>query len=84
MRKDAQERRARLIAVAADMFEQQGYDVPLETIAERAAIGRGMLASFATICPWTILGGSPRCFRPSRWTFRPKRGMASCRARFGC
>jgi len=43
MRKDAQERRARLIAVAADMFEQQGYDVPLETIAERAAIGRGTL-----------------------------------------
>ena len=43
MRKDAQERRARLVAVAADMFEQQGYDVPLETIAERAAIGRGTL-----------------------------------------
>lgn len=43
MRKDAQERRARLIAVAADMFEQQGYDVPLETIAEKAAIGRGTL-----------------------------------------
>ena len=43
MRKDAQERRVRLIAVAADMFEQQGYDVPLETIAERAAIGRGTL-----------------------------------------
>ena len=33
MRKDAQERRAKLIAVAADMFEQQGYDVPLEAIA---------------------------------------------------
>jgi AcrR family transcriptional regulator len=43
MRKDAQERRARLIAVAADMFEQQGYDVPLEAIAESAGIGRGTL-----------------------------------------
>jgi len=43
MRKDAQERRVRLIAVAADMFEQQGYDVPLEAIAESAGIGRGTL-----------------------------------------
>jgi len=43
MRKDAQERRARLVAVAADMFEQQGYDVPLEAIAESAGIGRGTL-----------------------------------------
>jgi len=43
MRKDAQERRDRLIAVAADMFEQQGYDVPLESIAERAGVGRGTL-----------------------------------------
>jgi AcrR family transcriptional regulator len=43
MRKDAQERRARLIAVAADMFEQQGYDVPLESVAESAGIGRGTL-----------------------------------------
>jgi AcrR family transcriptional regulator len=43
MRKDAQERRARLIAVAADMFEQQGYNVPLEAIAESAGIGRGTL-----------------------------------------
>jgi AcrR family transcriptional regulator len=43
MRKDAQERRARLIAVAADMFEQLGYDVPLEMIAESAGIGRGTL-----------------------------------------
>ena len=43
MRKDAQERRARLIAVAADIFEQQGYDVPLEVIAEKAKIGRGTL-----------------------------------------
>jgi AcrR family transcriptional regulator len=29
--------------VAADMFEQQGYDVPLETVAESAGIGRGTL-----------------------------------------
>ena len=43
MRKEAQERRAKLIAVAADMFEQQGYDVPLEAIAENAGIGRGTL-----------------------------------------
>jgi AcrR family transcriptional regulator len=43
MRKDAQERRDRLIAAAADLFELQGYDVPLEAIAERAGIGRGTL-----------------------------------------
>jgi Bacterial regulatory proteins, tetR family. len=43
MRKDAQERRARLIAIAADIFEQQGYDVPLETIAASAGVGRGTL-----------------------------------------
>ena len=43
MRKDAQERRDRLIAVAADMFEQQGYDVPLEIIADGAGVGRGTL-----------------------------------------
>ena len=43
MRKDAQERRDRLIAAAADLFELQCYDVPLEAIAERAGIGRGTL-----------------------------------------
>jgi len=43
MRKDAWERRARLIAVAGEMFELQGYDVPLEAIAECAGVGRGTL-----------------------------------------
>ena len=43
MRRDALERREKLIAVAAEMFEGEGYDVPLEAIAERAGIGRGTL-----------------------------------------
>lgn len=43
MRKDALERREKLITVAAEMFEDEGYDVPLELIAERAGIGRGTL-----------------------------------------
>ena len=43
MRKDAQARRDKIVAVAADLFEQEGYDVPLEAIAERAGVGRGTL-----------------------------------------
>jgi AcrR family transcriptional regulator len=43
MRKDAQERRDRLISAAADLFEQHGYGVALEMIAERAGVGRGTL-----------------------------------------
>ncbi|MET4896764.1 helix-turn-helix domain-containing protein [Sphingomonadaceae bacterium jetA1] len=43
MRKDAQVRRDRLIAAAADLFEQHGYGVALEGIAERAGVGRGTL-----------------------------------------
>ncbi len=43
MRKDAQARRDRLIAAAAEMFAAQGYDVALELIAERAGVGRGTL-----------------------------------------
>lgn len=43
MRKDAKERRDILVATAADMFEEMGYDVPLEVIAEKAGVGRGTL-----------------------------------------
>lgn len=43
MRRDASERRKRLIDVAARIFEEEGYDVPLELIAERAGVGRGTL-----------------------------------------
>lgn len=43
MRKDAQIRRDTLVRVAAQMFEEEGYEVPLESIAERAGIGRGTL-----------------------------------------
>lgn len=43
MRKDAQARRDRLIAAAADLFEQHGYGVALEMVAERAGVGRGTL-----------------------------------------
>jgi Transcriptional regulator len=43
MRKDAQARRDHLIEVAADLFEQDGYEIPLETIAEKAGVGRGTL-----------------------------------------
>lgn len=43
MRRDAEERRTRLIAVAAELFAEQGYAVPLEAIAERAGVGRGTL-----------------------------------------
>ncbi len=41
MRRDAEERRTRLISVAAELFAEQGYGVPLEAIAERAGVGRG-------------------------------------------
>ena len=42
-RRDAQQRREALIAAAEWCFEHQGYDVPLEYVAERAGVGRGTL-----------------------------------------
>lgn len=42
-RRDAQARRAALIAAAAASFAREGYGVPLEVIAERAGVGRGTL-----------------------------------------
>jgi len=41
MRKDARERRQRLIEVAATLLEKEGYDIAVERIAEAAGIGRG-------------------------------------------
>jgi AcrR family transcriptional regulator len=43
VRKDAQLRRERLVSAAADVFQSDGYHVPLEIIAERAEVGRATL-----------------------------------------
>lgn len=43
MRRDARERRDALLRAAAECFGAAGYMVPLETIAERAGVGRGTL-----------------------------------------
>lgn len=42
-RRDAQARREALLAAAAEAFQHRGYDVPLETIADAAGVGRGTL-----------------------------------------
>ncbi|WP_169715723.1 TetR/AcrR family transcriptional regulator [Sphingomonas mucosissima] len=42
-RRDAQERREALITSALLCFTAEGYRVPLDTIAERAGVGRGTL-----------------------------------------
>ena len=42
-RKDATERRERLIAAAVDLFGSEGFDVPLEKIASRAGVSRPTL-----------------------------------------
>jgi AcrR family transcriptional regulator len=42
-RKDASERRERLIAAAVDLFGIEGFDVPLEKIASRAGVSRPTL-----------------------------------------
>ncbi|MFZ5685807.1 MAG: TetR family transcriptional regulator [Pseudomonadota bacterium] len=43
MRRDARERRERLVCAAAEVFEREGYHVPLEKIAAAAAVGRATL-----------------------------------------
>lgn len=43
MRKDATERRERLLVAARQMFQEEGYRVPLDIIADRAGVGRGTL-----------------------------------------
>lgn len=42
-RRDAQERREALIAAAAHIFAAEGYGAALESIADRAGVGRGTL-----------------------------------------
>jgi AcrR family transcriptional regulator len=42
-RRDAQARREALLVAAAETFQRQGYDVPLEAIADAAGVGRGTL-----------------------------------------
>jgi AcrR family transcriptional regulator len=42
-RKDASERRERLIAAAVELFGSEGFDVPLEKIASRAGVSRPTL-----------------------------------------
>jgi len=43
MRRDALERREALIRAAVACFTENGYEVPLEDIADRAGVGRGTL-----------------------------------------
>lgn len=43
LRKDAAERRIALLDAAAKAFAEQGYDVPLEVVADRAGVGRATL-----------------------------------------
>lgn len=43
LRKDASERRNALLAAAAEVFAERGYNVPLDVIAERAGVGRATL-----------------------------------------
>lgn len=43
MRKDAAARRERLIEAAADLFERDGYDIALDSIAVAAGVGRATL-----------------------------------------
>jgi len=42
-RRDAQRRREALLTAATSCFQQFGYDVPLEVVADRAGVGRGTL-----------------------------------------
>lgn len=43
MRRDAQQRREAIIAAAAACFQESGYAVALEDVADRAGVGRGTL-----------------------------------------
>lgn len=43
LRHDARLRRERLIQAAVELYATDGVDVPLEKVAERAAVGRGTL-----------------------------------------
>lgn len=43
LRKDAAERRTALLAAAAEVFAEEGLDAPLETVADRAGVGRATL-----------------------------------------
>lgn len=42
-RRDARERRERLIGAAVKVFMEEGFDTPLERVAEEANVGRGTL-----------------------------------------
>jgi AcrR family transcriptional regulator len=43
LRRDAQLRRERLIHAAVEVFMEDGFEAPLERVAERAGVGRGTL-----------------------------------------
>ena len=43
LRRDAKVRRERLLAAAVELFLEEGVDVPLEKIADRAKVGRATL-----------------------------------------
>lgn len=42
-RRDAEENRARIVAAAREVFASSGFDVPLDTVARRAGVGRATL-----------------------------------------
>lgn len=43
LRRDAQLRRERLISAAVELFASEGFEVPLEKVADRAGVGRATL-----------------------------------------
>jgi AcrR family transcriptional regulator len=43
LRQDARLRRERLVRAAVELFESDGFDVPLEKVADRAEVGRATL-----------------------------------------
>jgi AcrR family transcriptional regulator len=43
LRRDAQLRRERLVRAAVELYASDGFDIPLEKIADRAAVGRATL-----------------------------------------
>jgi AcrR family transcriptional regulator len=43
LRRDAQANRDRLVRAAVEIFSTEGFDVPLERVAERAQVGRATL-----------------------------------------
>jgi AcrR family transcriptional regulator len=43
LRRDAQDRRDRIVRAAVDVFNEEGFDAPLDRVADRAKVGRATL-----------------------------------------